>query len=85
MINTRNDNVEGLATKVAVVLTTAIYVVAFLSNWRGHLLFIMDRIMGALELLAGLIGLVFGFALIAVILRMLIIGLLDFIAWISQS
>jgi hypothetical protein len=84
MMNTRSDNVEGLATRVAVVLTAVIYVVAFLFNWRVHLLFIMDRILGALELLGGLIGLVFGFALIAVVLRMLIIGLLDFSSWISQ-
>lgn len=84
MINKESDNAAGIATTVAVVVTAVIYVVAFLLNWRTNLSFVMDRIIGTLELLGGIIGLAFGFALIAVILRMLILAILDFLSWISQ-
>jgi uncharacterized membrane protein len=81
-IHVMADNTRKTATKVAIVVTALIYATAFLFHWRTHVLFVMDRIVGAFELLAGLVGLIFGFALVSVVLRAVIIAVFDFGFWI---
>lgn len=79
------NNTQKIATTVAIVVTALIYLAAFLVHWRTHVLFVMDRIVGTLELVGGLIGLVFGFAIVSVVIRMLIIGLVDLWSWIFHQ
>ena len=82
---TKEEKKERFATTVAVAATVLIFVAAFLANWRENLLFLGNHIMAALELLAGIVGLGFGFALIAVVLRTVILGVSDFLLWVGRK
>jgi len=72
---------DRIATISAIVITGLIFIAAFLVHWRENILFVGDRIIAVLELLGGAIGLAFGFALIAVILRVAISVVIGLLSW----
>ena len=79
----KSINRERIANIIAGISTVLILIIAFFANWRFNVTYLLERIISFLELIAWMIGLSFGIAIIFVIIRLLIIGALDFVSWFS--
>ena len=75
---------DRYVTATAIAATVLLFVAAFLADWRENLLAFGDRLKAVFELLAGIIGLGIGFAVIAVALRTTILCVVDFFLWIGK-